>query len=161
MRSGIRGLVRRHPAFILGSIGLGVFLVLTTAQALAAPPGEPISQIEQQLVDAVNAERKKVGAPPLIVNYSLMQAAWTHNEYQARIRKIGHNDIGDGTYTQRIAATGYKAVTAGENVARGQRSVSAVMIDWMNSSGHRRNILNKISPVWRCYTGIIKAEINH
>lgn len=139
----IRALVNRHPILVLALVAVGVFTVMSTAVTLAAPPGEPISQIEQQLVNAVNAERKKVGAQPLIVNYSLMEAAWKHTVHQANIRSICHEGCGDGTVRSRIEATGYKWADFGENVAMGQPSVSAVMTAWMNSSGHKRNILNK------------------
>lgn len=139
----LRSWVGRHPVAALAVLGLSVVAIISAADAWAAPPGQPISEIEQQLVNAVNAERKKVGAPPLIVNYSLMEAAYKHTEHQSKIRSICHEGCGDGTVRSRIDATGYKWVTYGENVAMGQPNVSAVMTAWMNSAGHRRNILNK------------------
>jgi hypothetical protein len=123
---------------VIAVVALGV---MSSAIALAAPPGEPISQIEQELVDAVNAEREKRGLHPLIVNYSLMEAAYNHTDHMATIRRICHSGCGDGTVADRIRATGYKWITYGENVAYGQPSVEVVMNAWMNSAGHRRNIL--------------------
>jgi hypothetical protein len=113
------------------------------ALVAAAPPGEPITPIEQQVVDLVNEERAKVGAQPLIVNYSLMEAAWVHNEHMVSIGRICHSGCGDGDPGSRIAATGYRSRGWGENVAQGQPSAQAVMNAWMNSSGHRANILNR------------------
>lgn len=122
------------------------------AASWAAAPGEPISQIEQALVDAVNVEREKRGLNPYYVNYSLMEAAYHHNEHQAKIRDICHSGCGDGTPADRIRATGYKWVTYGENVAMGQPNVAAVMNAWMNSSGHRANILGKFTDIGVAHT---------
>jgi uncharacterized protein YkwD len=133
--------VRRRPVFALVVIAVVVMTALTTAAVLAAPPGEPISQIERELVEAVNSERAKVGAKPLIVNYSLMEAAYKHNEHMADVQTLAHEGIGDGDPFERIRATGYKYADGGENVALGQPSVVVVMDSWMHSAGHRRNIL--------------------
>jgi len=122
-------------------MGLAI-AALPFAVARAAAPGEPISAIEQEVVDLVNAERAKVGAAPLTVNYSLMEAAWSHNEHMVATGCFSHNRCGNGDPGDRIKKTGYQAVTWGENIAKGQRTPAAVMTAWMNSSGHRRNILN-------------------
>jgi uncharacterized protein YkwD len=144
MLSIIRGRVRAHPGLVLALLGLVVMSALTTAVTLAAPPGEPISQIELDLVKAVNAERANVGLPPLTVNYSLMAAAWSHNQHMAEVaHQLGHNNVGDGTFSDRIKKTGYKAITSGENVAWAQDTVDAVMYSWMHSAGHRANILGR------------------
>jgi len=131
----------RTPAILCSAV-LAI-LVLPAAVSLASAPGQPILPQEQEVVNIVNQERAKVGAAPLIVNYSLQEAAWMHNELMVKKGCFSHTACGDGGPSDRIRKTGYKWVTWGENIARGQRSPAAVMNAWMNSTGHRRNILSK------------------
>ncbi len=142
MFSSVPSVVRARGATLVAAVGLGALFAIPALVA-AAPPGEPISAIEQQVVDMVNAERAKKGAAPLTVNYSLMEAAWVHNEHMVEIDRICHQGCGDGDPGSRIAATGYRAATWGENVAMGYPSAAAVMEGWMGSTGHRANILSK------------------
>jgi uncharacterized protein YkwD len=120
-----------------------VALFALPALVAASPPGELISASEQEVVDLVNAERAKLGAAPLTVNYSLQEAAWVHNEHMESIGRICHSNCGDGDPGSRIAATGYRASGWGENVASSYPNPAAVMAAWMGSSGHRANILNR------------------
>ncbi|MCC7018999.1 MAG: hypothetical protein IT332_04560 [Ardenticatenales bacterium] len=118
-------------------------LVFFQAQATSASaPGERILPEEQAVVDLVNAERKKAGQKPLIVNYSLQEAAWAHNEHMVARKCFSHTGCGDGAPGDRVRKTGYMAITVGENIAQGQPDAAAVMDSWMNSSGHRKNILS-------------------
>lgn len=55
---------------------------------------------------------------------------------------MGHTGSGGSTVATRVAAQGFHYTSVGENVAAGQASVAAVMSSWMNSPGHRANILN-------------------
>ncbi len=120
----------------------GVLLaVMPLTIAIASPPGEPISATEQEVVDLVNAERAKVGVAPLTVNYSLMEAAWSHNEHMASTGCFSHTGCGNGDPGDRIKKTGYQAANWGENIAKGYPNPTAVMAGWMASSGHRANIL--------------------
>jgi len=152
MPQSIKRIVGDRRRALHGLLAVGLLLAVTAAAALAAPPGQPISQIEQELVDAVNAEREKAGLQPLIVNYSLMEASYHHNEHQAKIRAICHSGCGDGTPADRIRATGYKWVVYAENVAMGQPSVARVMVAWMNSAGHRANILGRFTDIGVAHT---------
>lgn len=129
----------------LAALAAAVFVVLFCLPAVGSAwkgPGNPLDPIEQEVVNLVNQERESRGIPTLIVNYSLQEAAWKHSEHMARNKVLCHSGCGDGDPASRIRATGYKAATWGENVASGQRTSTQVMNAWMNSSGHRRNILN-------------------
>jgi hypothetical protein len=108
-------------------------------------PGYQLDPFEQQVVDLVNAERRERGIPPLIVNYSLQEAAWMHTEWMAENKQLCHccNGEPQRCVGDRIKKVGYKAVTAGENVASGQRTPQEVMEAWMGSTGHRNNILSR------------------
>jgi hypothetical protein len=107
----------------------------------AAEPGQPIAAVELDVVERVNAERSAVGLARLGVNYSLMDAAWSHSSHMRAIGRICHSGCGDGDPGSRISATGYQWSWYGENVAAGFGSASAVVEAWMASPGHRANIL--------------------
>lgn len=113
------------------------------------------STIEQQIINLVNQERKKVNLPPLTVNLELNAAAWLHTQDMVNISNgygpnTGMQHILLGTprpqVSDRLDAVGYdnwtSSFTWGENIAYGYASAQAVMTGWMNSQGHRDNILN-------------------
>ncbi|MFL0028214.1 sigma-70 family RNA polymerase sigma factor [Streptomyces sp. NBUL23] len=95
-----------------------------------------------QVTDLVNAERAKEGCGPVTVNDQLNTAAQRHsadmeaNDYFSHTSQDGR-DPGD-----RITAAGYRWSTYGENIAKGQQTPADVMRSWMDSPGHRANILN-------------------
>ncbi|WP_338931368.1 sigma-70 family RNA polymerase sigma factor [Streptomyces netropsis] len=96
----------------------------------------------QQVVNLVNEERAKVGCSALTINPQLTTAAQRHSDDMAARDYMDHtNPDGQGP-GERITAAGYRWSTYGENVAAGQSGPAAVMNSWMNSSGHRQNILN-------------------
>ncbi|MEV4945685.1 sigma-70 family RNA polymerase sigma factor [Streptomyces sp. NPDC053755] len=96
----------------------------------------------QQVIDIVNSERSKAGCGPLAGNDLLDRAAQGHSDDMAARDYFDHtNPDGDGP-GERVTATGYRWSTYGENIAMGQSSAAQVMESWMNSPGHRANILN-------------------
>jgi hypothetical protein len=103
-----------------------------------------LSSIEQQIVDLVNQERQSRGLPALQVNLALAAAAQRHSTNMARVEEMAHELDGVTLPTPgtRIDYVGYNWSTWGENVAYNFRSAESVMTAWMNSSGHRANILN-------------------
>ncbi|MFI8930936.1 sigma-70 family RNA polymerase sigma factor [Streptomyces sp. NPDC053474] len=106
-----------------------------------APPA-PSGSKAQQVLSLVNAERAKAGCGPLTHNSKLTTAAQRHSA-DMRSRNYFDHTSPDGTDPgQRITAAGYKWSTYGENIARGQQTAASVMDAWMNSEGHRANILN-------------------
>lgn len=116
-----------------------------------APPAASTAEAFAGLVEAHNRERARKGLPPLAVNDRLTAAAQGHADDMAAHRRMSHRG-GDGSSPfRRMSRAGYSYQSAGENVAYGQRSVGAVMSDWMRSSGHRRNILGKFSEIGAAY----------
>jgi uncharacterized protein YkwD len=105
-------------------------------------PGGPSSAVSEELLDAHNAERGRANLSPLRLNAQLNAAAQKFAERMARLGQMSHTAGGD-TFSQRIAAEGYKSRGGGENIAMGYRDVPAVMYGWMHSSGHRANILGQ------------------
>ncbi|WP_150242028.1 CAP domain-containing protein [Nocardiopsis quinghaiensis] len=94
-----------------------------------------------RVVTLVNNERAEAGCGPLSVDSQLTAAAQEHSEDMDRRDYMSHeNPEGEGP-GDRARRHGYDAWGA-ENVAKGQTSPEQVMDAWMNSEGHRRNILN-------------------
>lgn len=105
-----------------------------------APAGN--AGLEAQVLTIVNKERAKAGCKALTSNAKLVLAARRHSQFMADTGKHAHDGIGDGTPQDRIEKAGYAWRGWGENIAWGYTSAAAVMDGWMNSPGHRANILN-------------------
>ena len=97
---------------------------------------------ENQVLTLVNAERAKANCKPLAYNAKLRAAAYKHSADMAAKNYFSH-DSQDGTsFATRISNEGYRWGGAAENIAKGQQTPADVMKAWMNSAGHRANILN-------------------
>ncbi|MCQ6245362.1 CAP domain-containing protein [Streptomyces malaysiensis] len=97
---------------------------------------------QQEVVDLVNSERGKAGCEPLTVNEKLTKAAQDHSEDMAAHGDMSHTGSDGSSPGDRIERAGYSWRAYGENVAYGYDSPKSVMAGWMNSSGHKANILN-------------------
>ncbi|POM60805.1 SCP-like extracellular protein, partial [Phytophthora palmivora] len=95
----------------------------------------------QQMLDAVNAERSKAGLSALCTNKKLAAAAKRHSDDMAANDFMAHDGSDGSTMSQRVTDAGYEWSAVAENVAAGQEDVASVMESWMNSEGHRANIL--------------------
>ncbi|KAK9722366.1 hypothetical protein K7432_002714 [Basidiobolus ranarum] len=95
----------------------------------------------EKMLALVNEQRQQNGGKPLKLDNNLVQAAQKHTDYQARVGQMTHDEPGRPLST-RVTETGFKWSAIGENVAMGYTSIELVMEGWMNSAGHRRNILN-------------------
>ncbi|MEU6239127.1 CAP domain-containing protein, partial [Kitasatospora sp. NPDC047058] len=114
----------------------------TGAPAPATAASGTAAQYAQQVVDLVNAERGKAGCGPLTADSKLAAAAQGHSEDMANRNYFDHASPEGYHADHRIEAVGYRWSSWGENIARGQKDPAAVMDAWMNSPGHRANILN-------------------
>ncbi|QEV04671.1 CAP domain-containing protein [Streptomyces prasinus] len=94
------------------------------------------------VVEIVNAERGKAGCSPVKVNATLTEAAQEHSEDMAASRNMSHTGSDGSSPDDRITRAGYSWSTYGENVAYGYSTPEQVMAGWMDSPGHRENILN-------------------
>lgn len=104
-------------------------------------PVDPRLAVETELLAAHNRERK---GRDLVFHPALVRAARSHADWMARHRKMSHTaDSESGKRPwDRARKAGYPSGYVGENIAMGQRDVAQVMGAWMNSSGHKRNILS-------------------
>jgi uncharacterized protein (TIGR03000 family) len=101
-----------------------------------------MSDIEKAILDRTNAERKKKDLPELKPNPKLFTAARKHSENMAKQDKLAH-ELDDKKPSDRTKAEGYPGPFIGENVAWGPTTAEEVVSGWMDSEGHRANILNK------------------
>ncbi len=100
-------------------------------------------QFDYQVLALVNSERAKQNLKPLTLNEKLDTAADRYSKRMANGDFFSHTDRENGsTMVQRVNQTGYRWTTLAENIAVGQPNAEEVVKAWMNSPGHRRNILN-------------------
>jgi uncharacterized protein YkwD len=90
----------------------------------------------------VNVERAREGCPAVSADSRLAAAAQAHSADMAANDYFSHTGRNGSTLGSRVTAAGYRWSSVGENIAKGQPTPAAVMDAWMNSSGHRANILN-------------------
>lgn len=95
----------------------------------------------RQVLALVNAERSKAGCAPVTADPKLTQLAQDFSDDMALRSFFDHLDPDGDTPWERAEQAGIVNL-GGENIARGQADAQAVMDSWMNSSGHRANILN-------------------
>lgn len=100
------------------------------------------SDFANQVVDLVNKERAKAGLNPLKSDEKLTKVAMIKAQDMYDNNYFDHQSPTLGSPFDLMKAQGVQYRTAGENIAKGQRSPEEVMNAWMNSEGHRQNILN-------------------
>ena len=113
-------------------------------------PGEKIyivvnstaAAYENEVTRLVNVERAKAGLPALSINWQLARVARYKSQDMVNNNYFSHTSPTYGSPFDMMKSFGISFTAAGENIAMGQTSPQAVMTGWMNSSGHRANILN-------------------
>jgi uncharacterized protein YkwD len=120
------------------------------ASADALPPRASASALANATICLVNQERTRRGLRALRVNNRLSQAAVAHANDMVARGYFSHETAGGGSFVDRIVRTGYVPGNAfpslGEDLAWGSGplgSARAIVRGWMNSPGHRANILNR------------------
>ncbi len=91
----------------------------------------------------VNAERAKAGLPALKEDWELSRVAKYKSQDMHDKNYFDHTSPTYGSPFAMMKKFGITYKAAGENIAKGQKSASEVVNAWMNSEGHRANILNK------------------
>lgn len=101
-----------------------------------------VSSYAQQVADLVNDERSSAGLSSLTMNAELCKVAQAKAEDMRDNNYFSHTSPTYGSPFEMMKQFGISYSAAGENIAKGQRSPESVMTAWMNSQGHRANILN-------------------
>jgi len=94
-------------------------------QAAGKSGDSDLTEVEQQMLEKTNAQRARYGLPPLRAVRRLIQTARSHAAWMTNNRTLQHTNQ-----------------PVGENIAMGQPTTEAAVHDWMNSPGHRANILS-------------------
>lgn len=116
--------------------------LIFVGQIVNIPSQAPFRVMEQEVVRLVNEERSKRGLSLLNENWELSRVARIKSQDMIDNNYFSHNSPVYGTPFQMITAFGIRYSQAAENIAYGQQTAQQVMNTWMNSSGHRANILN-------------------
>jgi len=119
----------KNPALIYPGQKVNIPAVTTTSQ-------------ENEVIRLVNVERAKAGLPALKMNWELCRVARYKSADMANKGYFSHNSPTYGSPFTMMQNFGLRFTAAGENIAYGQRTPAEVMRDWMNSPGHRSNILS-------------------
>ncbi|MEL7649031.1 MAG: CAP domain-containing protein [Sedimentibacter sp.] len=97
---------------------------------------------EQKVVELVNVERQKAGLPALTMDSAISNVARTKSKDMAANNYFAHQSPTYGSAGDMLTRFGIRWSAWGENIASGQRTPEAVVTAWMNSSGHRANIMS-------------------
>jgi uncharacterized protein YkwD len=121
----------------LGLLGSEIFG--RQAKAAPAPAGD---QKAQRLLDLVNQARRNAGLGPVALSGALNTAAANYSQVQAAQGRISHVGPDGSSIGDRINRVGYRWSACAENLAAGYAGPDEVFAAWMQSAGHRANILN-------------------
>ncbi|HQY98844.1 MAG TPA: CAP domain-containing protein [Propionicimonas sp.] len=142
-------LVANVPDLPLGTYPI---VLNTPAGAVASASGYTVASLEAEVLRLVNtarATKRKCGgttykkAKPLTWSAPLAQAASAHSADMASANYFSHYSTDGTSPFTRIKATGYRYSSAGENIAAGYDTPSAVVKAWLKSPGHCKNIMKK------------------
>jgi uncharacterized protein YkwD len=112
----------------------------STSKPSTAAPAK--SSFATQVIKLTNRERAKSGCKPLKSNSLLKSAAQAHSGDMAKKDYFSHTGKDGRSPFDRMTDAGYSYTAAAENIAAGQRTPADVVKGWMNSAGHKKNILN-------------------
>lgn len=122
----------------------------SSSTAAAAPTPESVDQVERTVLCLVNRERTSRGLKRLKASSKLAKAATSHSRDMVRRGYFDHVSPNGGTMQDRIKQTGWfsggRSYAFAENIAWGSGTLSNpqhIVESWMNSAGHRHNILNR------------------
>lgn len=98
--------------------------------------------VEEEVVRLVNVERAKQGLSPLSIDWELARVAKYKSQDMHDRNYFSHTSPTYGSPFNMIKNFGISYKAAGENIAKGQKSAAQVVQAWMNSQGHRANIMS-------------------
>lgn len=106
------------------------------------PLKSDIKSVERQVIDLTNQERAKNGLPALKANWQLSRVARYKSRDMANNNYFSHNSPTYGSPFDMMRDFNVSYRRAAENIAAGQQTPAEVVDGWMNSPGHRKNILD-------------------
>ncbi|MDD5017014.1 MAG: LysM peptidoglycan-binding domain-containing protein [Eubacteriales bacterium] len=112
-------------------------------QTVLIPDTSSLASHEQQVLELVNKERVSRGLSPLTLSTELSRVARIKSQDMIDNKYFSHISPTYGSPFDMMQSFGLRFSAAGENIAYGQKTAAEVMNVWMNSSGHRANILSE------------------
>lgn len=112
-----------------------------TRSAPSSSRTAPATGVAGEILTLVNAERADAGCDPVRLDDRLTTAATRHSRDMADQDFLGHTGSDGDSFSERIRAAGHPSPRS-ENVAAGQESATEVVAAWLDSEGHRENILD-------------------
>ncbi|HHT37872.1 MAG TPA: LysM peptidoglycan-binding domain-containing protein [Mollicutes bacterium] len=103
---------------------------------------DDVRSLETEVIRLVNEERRRAGRPALVENSELSRIGRIKSNDFISNNYFSHNSPTYGTPFDMLRSFGISFTAAAENIAKGQGTATDVMNTWMNSQGHRANILN-------------------
>ncbi len=116
--------------------------LIYVGQKINVPNIDDVKKLEEEVVRLVNVERAKVGQPALTLNWELSRVARHKSQDMINKNYFDHQSPTYGSPFDMMKNFGIKYTAAGENIAKGQPTPASVMQSWMNSPGHRSNIVS-------------------
>ncbi len=121
---------------------LKFLIIIISIFVMVSAPIPVLAGDNDEIHSLLNQERLNAGQSPLQPLAPLMQAAQAHAKDMRRNNYFSHTGNNGSSHSERIKNQGYTACYTAENIAKGQKTAKAVMTAWMQSDGHRRNILS-------------------
>lgn len=125
-------------------------------QKINIPSIDDVKALEQQVIDLVNQQRAQNGLPSLKSNWEVCRVARYKSQDMIDKHYFAHQSPTYGSPFNMMENFGIRFSAGGENIAYGQRTPQEVMNSWMNSPGHRSNILSPTYNQMGC--GVAKAS---
>lgn len=132
---GISEIISKNPTLKNPSL-------IYPGQKLTIPTMTAINNMENEVIRLTNIERSKRGLAALKANWQLSRCARYKSQDMINKNYFAHQSPTYGSPFDMIQSFGMSMAAGGENIAMGQRTPQEVMTAWMNSPGHRSNILS-------------------
>ena len=126
----------------LGTILISLCALVVTIASVAPDAFAERGDLAKRMIERINQVRKEHNLAPVAANRQLARAAGMHASDIARNDLFGHRGSDGSRLEDRLDRVGFKFKLAAENVAGGLDSPEATVDAWMDSAGHRRNLLN-------------------
>lgn len=133
---GLQELIKANPQFKNPSL-------IYVGQKVNIPAAAPLKSVEDEIIRLVNVERSRNGLPSLTANWQASRVARIKSQDMINNNYFSHTSPIYGSPFKMLESYGLRFSSAAENIAYGQRTAQEVMNSWMNSPGHRANILSR------------------
>lgn len=117
--------------------------LIYAGQKITIPQGAPLKSLEDEVVRLVNQHRVNSGLQPLANNWQAARVARIKSQDMINSKYFSHISPTYGSPFKMLESYGLRFSAAAENIAMGQRTAQEVVNTWMNSPGHKANILSK------------------